>query len=264
MQDENREERYAREVLEFQGFTVERVSVEPGKRRADFRARRGVEEFVVEVTDKKETEFLRSTYEKARLGGMHVDSRQISPRNTVDGIIRDKAVQLEQTPASDGAFRVLWLSALNEDDHFLIEEARMTVYGLADLYVSPPDVASSVRPCFYYHHSTFHAVPGIDGMVLVSRDGGHLCINPFSPRAELFRRSELAAVFPEASMIDPLRCEMEGSALVLDGHVNRKDVAAKQEYLQRKYGLRTSEFKWHEIVGVARISPEDLDDECAD
>ncbi|MFN7966189.1 MAG: hypothetical protein U0V87_10930 [Acidobacteriota bacterium] len=256
---ENAEELHARRVLEAHAFKVDRISREPGARRADYRIRAGVEETILEVTDKKETQFILDLHAEAATNRLATADREVMYWNGIDRVIKEKTEQLRQTPGQPDAFRVLWLSALHGDGDFIMNVGTRTAYGLQDLLVQTSREMPYAKPCFYYNRNTFYAVPELDGIILVNQTGGQLCINGFSPRCNLFRGTALARVFPPNTVLDPEVWERDGRAFILDGEMDRTDPKAKWRRIFEKYGAKTTAFNMSQFVGLVSI-PEDARD----
>jgi hypothetical protein len=254
--DESPQEAYAREVLEARGFCVERLPTSNQGKTADYRAQKGDQAFFVEVTNKSETDFLLDLYKRVRLCGMATDDRELRVNNTIDGIVREKATQLAATPGrAEQTFLVLWFSALNRDSEFLLRTVKQTIYGLQMLSVLSVDGSLCTRPCFFYHNYSFYRAPGLDGVVLVGRSAGMLCLNSRSPRYGRFRESEMAAMF-RGSVCDPKELEVAGKAFTIDEDIDRQDQCATFTYLRRKYGVRTAPMLTSQFLGFAAAPNE--------
>jgi len=94
---ENQAEQYARRVFEAHEFRVDRLEPPDGRRCADFLVTKESESFLLEVTDKSESDFLSKLLLKAKDEGIASESREPSFSNRIDGILRDKEKQLLQT-----------------------------------------------------------------------------------------------------------------------------------------------------------------------
>jgi hypothetical protein len=250
---ENPEELHARRTLEAHSFDVERIPEEAGVRRADYRVKSGSEETILEVTDKKETQFVLDLHAEATAKGLATADREVDYWNGIDKVIKGKADQLRQTPGPATVFRVLWLSALHEDGDFIVDVTRRTAYGLHDVLVHGDREIPYSKPCFYYNRNTFYAVPDLDGIILVNRTGGQLCLNAFSPKRQSFRASALANMFPPKTILDPELWEEQDRAFVLDGDVDRTDQKAKWRRIYEKYGAKTTAFKRSQFLGFVSI-----------
>jgi hypothetical protein len=254
---ENDEEKYVRQTLEAHGFDVERVGEDGVERRADYEFRKSADHYILEVTAKKETQFVLDLLREAGRCGLATSDRKIDYWNRADALVKDKVRQLVSTPGRAESFRVLWLCALHHDGVSVTDLVRRTVYGLCDLIGHTRERTFISRPCFYYDFNTFFSVPDWDGLVLENPKGCLLCINEFSPRVQHFRLCELARVFREEcpqSIYDPVALDKEGHALRIEGNVNRRDHHAKWKYLLDKYGLQTCPSIESEFVGFAIVN----------
>jgi hypothetical protein len=247
--NENSEEKYARNILEAHNFKVIRLSNEPS-RCADYSVQKGLEKYLVEVTDKKETEFIQKLRCKAEAEGIASDSRVLKQWNRIDAIVRNKKDQLKATPDRGNAFLIIWLSALHHDSHFVLNSVLHNIYGLQDLFVFSSFEAITSKPCFYYHkYYSFYQEEDIDAVILAGPQGGRLCVNEFSRRASLFRKSELYPMFPEKSRYDPLTMEYEQRSFRIIRDQNRRDEKTQWSYLFETYGVKTTKSTAHQFVG---------------
>jgi hypothetical protein len=160
-------EEHARSVLEAEGFEVRYLSAAPhGPRMADFLVSDAESTYLIEVTGREESNFLRELLDEAREVGIADGERKVHYDNTLDGIIRDKVRQLAETPVK-ADFRVVWLAALHRDWRYLAQLLRRTLYGSARV-VAFGSVREKPQPreCLYYHRFSFHRHPDLDAVVL--------------------------------------------------------------------------------------------------
>jgi hypothetical protein len=254
---ENDEEKHVRQTLEYHGFDVERVGEDVVDRRADYEFRKNGDHYILEVTAKKETQFVLDLIREAGRCGVATGDRKIDYWNRADALVKDKVRQLVSTPGRADSFRVLWLCALHHDGVSVTDLVRRTVYGIRYLGIFRQGNPLGFRDCFYYNYNSFFSVPELDGLVLENTKGYLLCINEFSPRVERFRLCALARVFREKcpeSIYDPVALDKEGRALRIEGNVNRHDDKAKWKYLLDKYGLQTCPSFESEFVGFAIVN----------
>jgi hypothetical protein len=254
MMTENQAEEYARSVFEAHGFRVNRLEPPYGGRCADYLVTKDSESFLLEVTDKSESDFLSDLLLKAENEGIATDSRAPSFSNRIDGILRDKEKQLMQTSTMyPDVPRVVWLSALNRDSRYILRCVKHTVYGLQTVAVLSASGEFSSKRCFYRTHSAFFKFQNIDALILAYNGGGTLCLNEFSKRVATVRASKLAQMFPPEARIDPLDLEKAGKAYCVRGDIPRKDDKAVWQYLYNTYGVRTSVMLSSEFVGYVHI-----------
>lgn len=254
---ENLAEKYTRIILESHGFCVNRLKPPNGIRCADYLVTKDSESFLVEVTDKSESDFLSNILSKAEIEGVATGSRELVFSNRIDGILREKEKQLEQTSMIHPNIpRVVWLSALNQDSRYILMSVKQTVYGLQTCTVLQASGEFSSKLCFYRNHSAFFKYRNIDALILANKEGGIICINEFSNRSDVIRSSKLAEMFPPESRVDPLNLEKAGKAYCVRCDAPRKDDKAVWEYLYDTYGVRTSAMHSSEFVGY--VSTQNL------
>ncbi len=255
----NETEAEARRLLEAEGFWVERIA--PGQaRRADFRVRDESNEYIIEVRGRQNSNFPRRLSEKALRDGVASGSRRLQPDNTMDGWIRDKAGQLEQTPGTGDAFRVLWVALTGDDTDFVTAQLRQTLYGLQRLIVHDAHgQPERVTDCYYYHHFVFFRTPALSGVVVTRADGGCLLANPCAVDAARFRASRLYRIFLPESVEDPTCIPDDGRILRLDVDVDRSDLKAKWRNLSAKYGIRTTAMEMSQWSARLSVVHEEVD-----
>ncbi|NJM10002.1 MAG: hypothetical protein HC883_03700 [Bdellovibrionaceae bacterium] len=255
---ENQAEEYARRVFEAHEFRVDRLEAPDGGRCADFLVTKESDSFLLEVTDKRESDFLSNLLLKAKDGGIATASRKSSFSNRIDGILRDKEEQLVQTSRMyPNIPRVVWLSALNRDSEYILRCVKNTAYGLQTVSVLSASGEFISKRCFYRTHSAFFRFQNIDAVILAGIEGGTFCLNEFSKRAATVRDSNLAQMFPPEGRIDPIRLERSGKAYCVRGDINRRDDKAVWQYLYDTYGVRTALMHSSEFVGYAHILSRD-------
>jgi hypothetical protein len=232
---------HAKTCLRSNGFTVEDIRPVPGERRADLRVRWRGEEYIIEAKSKTETATWRTLVSEARAQGLATIGREVKQVNAVSALIRNAYKQLLATPAGDRAFRILWLVAAHPDSSFVLSSVEKRLYGLENLVAirssrEPP----GTRVCYYYSHSDFLRFPGLDAAILSTREGGHICINSFSPRRDQLRMSHLYEILAQSGAVqDPEIEEKRGHAFLIDGLLNRSPRGEQWNFLWKKYGYKT-------------------------
>src|SRR6185312_17450364 len=100
------------------GFLVEPIDEAPGAKRADLRATRAGEEYVVEAKGRSESRKWLEFKRKVETIGFDTLSREIEPWNAMSSRIEHAHRQLNETPASPQAVRLMWVPAQHDDDEF--------------------------------------------------------------------------------------------------------------------------------------------------
>jgi hypothetical protein len=234
---------HASSLLRAAGFAVESIPPEPPAKRADLRAWHGHEEYVIEAKEKEESEkWLRYAQDLDSAGSGNLE-RNISPWRSIASVIEIANGQLRATPASDGAFRLIWLVSVHDDDEFVMECVKVRLLGVE--IVNVMEDAFATKRCFYHNYSDFRRYPEIDGAVLSIRKGSQLCVNSFSPRSERFSESQLYKLFAQmGSLCDPSVLEARGEAFLIGNDFTGKPTGREQwAYLLKKYGVHTSVMK---------------------
>ncbi len=234
---------HARDCLVAEGFRIEEIDPANTEKRADLRAFWQGEEYVVEAKSREEGKGWPAFVQQAR-GGVVTDlSRQVQPWSAISSTIEEGRCQLLATPAQGGAFRILWVVALHEDDEFVIRCIEKRLFGDVKVVVVKSGYDRlQIKQCFYYAPSDFQKFPDLDAAVLSTRKGGKLCVNTFSPRVEALRSGRLYTILAShRAVVDPATLEATGKAFLI-GQDYRGKVSAegRWSYLKSKYGVSTS------------------------
>lgn len=238
-----RSESTVRALLEAVGFSVRKIPRTQG-RTADFHVQDARHSYLVEVTENQPAENFREFLNRAELKGSATLSRTVDRDDRIDGVVRDKADQLRRT-RSPSDFRVLWITASDDDAKHLCEVLFRTLYGVADLSAVRKLSSVTEQPrfltCFYYDYFSFYRHCDLHGVAFSSVSRVCLFLNPMSQRVEDFRASDLCNQFAlRNGLIDPGAWDSRPDVLFLDLEVNRADEKAKWSALRSKYGLFTS------------------------
>ena len=228
-------ERLMRKNLEAAGFSVQKIE-ETDERRSDYRVFNSEESHTIEVKDKENSKEYKKLFEEACEKGGAFGTAPVFPSNVIAGIIRDAADQLAKTPRRDGEFSIIWFSCLGEDAPHVLTRAQLTLYGICDVIPWAKKYPPYTQlPCFFFYFNEFFKCPHVDAAILFSGGSWALFLNSFSQRLEAFKKTKLYGCFKK--VCDPIALEAEGSALIVDGPVDRKDQSAVQLFLMKKYNL---------------------------
>lgn len=252
MREESTE--HARSYFTSMGFTVEDIPEALAQKRADLRATIKGEEYIVEAKHRQPEREWRAAMLRLEVDGFATASREILPWATLSKSIHNAHAQLSATPAGPEAFRILWIAALHDDDHFVISCVRKCLLGthrvlvFRDLAVPPQD-----QYCYYYDENDFESCPQIDAAALCTRASAQLIVNNHSPRCERFRRSHLYSVVAAHNALTDGEIEaQDGKALMLGmDFQGPRDGAARGAYLGNKYGVRVMPMNESAFTGVA-------------
>lgn len=124
-------EAYADKLLKEHGFVVQRIR-RANSPTADLLVNDDAGSYLVEVTRKAPSAFLKQLREEARVTGVADGDRRLRASNCLNSIVRRKAHQLSNT-AVLAQHRVLWLTAFHSDWEHLGRELERTLYGTARL-----------------------------------------------------------------------------------------------------------------------------------
>jgi hypothetical protein len=252
---ERPEERFVRGVLESDGFNVERIDEDPQGKRADFRAQRGAERYLVEV--KKIDEGPRMVVPTE----VTLWDIPLGYRNKLAGVARDASVQLLGTPtAQDEPLRVVWFVATGLDANARVDQLRATLYGAVDLIWEMDGRGARSKPCYFFTFAEFRRRPELDVAIIGTGGQGQLCLNPFGARVDLVRGCSLWQLFGEG-VVDPEADEERGGAFLADFSGDRRDEEAMLALVKQKYELEhLFPFKPTQHTGMAWVGVPEPDD----
>ncbi len=234
--------------LEDLGFMVTLLEEEEVRRTPDLLATKKGQRFLIEVKAKGDD--LGALLERQRMlaeGDLVIHGARWAPKNTISGIARDGAFQLSDHPPEERDFSLLWLHAEGSDPQSQFEQFAFTLYGKTHVY-------SVLNPqfnyeCYFFYDSVFYRWRDIlDGAILSTPTEAQLCSNTYCPRYSSFQNSELVKAFDQA-VIDPIKLERAGHAIVADCDIDRKDHDKVKQYLAAKYAE-----KYLDHMHVGRIS----------
>lgn len=219
----------AERTLKQLGFEVEKlpVSTESGKKMPDFLVRNGVSSALVEAKLKGDDPDEATRREEALdAGGVYVSDHALGRDETISGIVREGSRQLQAKTGIASDFKVLFFLADCINSRVVSEKVVDTLYGRTSVieYGKPPQP----KPCYFYRNSDFYRRQEIDaaivGHVPTSRDNAKvkICLNPYSPRYQELKASELLVPFGRA-VLDPIEEEKAGRAYIPDNHIERRE-----------------------------------------
>jgi hypothetical protein len=244
---------HAKRFFEQHGYSVEEIPAGPTK-SADLRVTGCSEEYVVESKARCESEEWLVLREAVRNGGVAHLSRSLEPWNAISATIRRAVEQLDATPATNQAWRLLWILANHPDDRFVLDCVSMRLCGQTTLTTKGSGTFDiGTRECFYYSHSDFRRFPTLDAAVLANPSGLRMYVNSFSPRREALRSSSLyATLSADGAVCDPEVLERNGEVFVIGSDFDPVALGEKAEwsYLKRKYGVLTSPMTESQFVGL--------------
>lgn len=240
---------HVRQWFTANGFIVTDIPRADGRRTPDFHLIKGAEEYLLELKIKgDDTEEL--VRDSATLATGHMLERfvPLSPRNTLDGLIRDGHEQMLEFDPDTRCFHVIWIHCDGRDAHLLEERFRFTLFGQQRLFSLQRE---ELIHAFYFRNSSFWRFrEGLDGVFLSLGSAVKLCLNTVSVRESAFRASALLALHRD-SLCDPQAIEREAGAFIVDRSVERTDEATVLASLRRKYQvehLQTFSMGAHSVV----------------
>lgn len=245
------------QFLERNGFGVEQIPEEQGRRTADLRVTESANTYYIEVKLKEDDEeALERERERLKQGEIVNQSESLGRDNSLSGIIRDGADQLRSYPSNGNTFKLIWIHAGGEDPVLQMSQVHGTLYG--PVHLLDASSGGGVRLCYYYTFNEFFNLRnGLDGVVISSEKEMQLCINNFSPRAVALRASGLYN-WLRGGICDPEALEQSGEAYSIhDCNCSRNNAEEVLEFARNKYerpGLIPIQMMQHS--GRMRVSTE--------
>lgn len=232
MADDAMKKRVA-DLLESFGFNVSEISTGPGK-TPDLRVASDRDAYLIELKelfgDKAERERVEETLARGELAEI---AEPWTPRNKLAGVAT-KAKKQVAAIEELADYRLVWFDCSGSDPESQQKRLFATLYGATNVF----DIQDSsfFKECYYFHDSVFYRWRGeLDGAIVLWAEGGALYLNSYSPRFEALRSSALATAFSDG-VVDPVRLEQEGTSLIADCTIDRKDSSSVKLFLGQKYG----------------------------
>lgn len=225
------------------GYAVDVIPTSSNK-RADLAVFDGINRYIVEIKEKFQTDS-KVSYSTEGEGAslVHVRSEPHARSNRLDGVFKDGAKQLSETPSSSSAFRLIWLHCEGPHADMIGYRALYTFYGVEQLV--PCSSRGEGVNCVYFNHSTAFAKPSINGLVIVENDSLQLCLNEFSTNYESFKVSKLVQTLGDA-IYDPKCFDDRKGTIVLRSDISRGAESEVLMELERLTGVRYRTISLHQ------------------
>lgn len=227
----------AKLCFEESGYTVELIEEDPNSERADLLAFSETDSLIVEVKCKYDDGELFKQLQAKKARETVPYHAKIQRNNSLSSLIEKASRQIEASKyLSESAFGVLWFHpdpklGFSDSD----EQMRMTLYGGRYAFVDAPDGTQWCMPCYYTTYSDFYRYTSINAVALHVEEGVQLMPNPFSDRANDFKKSMLYEDFSNRSSVwTPELRDAEGGALCLHGTIDLKDLVAVRVALEKQ------------------------------
>lgn len=172
-------------------------------------------------------------------GGIIDRQEELGPNNTISGRIREAKEQLAAYESSKHSYRLIWYYAHGTFHDLVAQRIKATLLG--DITIFETDSERQWR-AYFFDHNQFHRFQDtLDGAFVSELIGGEvslqLILNPFSARYESFLQSKLVEAF-SSGLLDPMREEQKGEAVIVGSEVDRSSERSKLDYLESRYQIR--------------------------
>ncbi|MBU2227213.1 MAG: hypothetical protein KJ936_06030 [Proteobacteria bacterium] len=245
-------------ILQDFGFSSSEIPEEPQKgRRADIRATKDTQSFLIEVKTKEDHPEFTTALKKTKDLEIVPYEKQLRRSNTFGKIIREGVRQLEETPDDAQSFKCIWFRAIETLFTDAFDFMKATLYGTRHLLVRDQSGGFSHATCFYFDPNEFFKYPSLDAVVLDNGRGAELSVNSFSRRFAEFRGSVLYQLFESSrALTDPLKLEDQKEIFVADTDVSRNDKDAVIKFIQEKYGISVNPFEMKSMGAAILYTPK--------
>lgn len=231
------DEEFACNELSLMGFDVKKIKRSEEDERPDFIAKDAFVSYLIELKSKfPEFEKLQDRNERLNRGEIVEEETEIRYENTLSGIIRKAASQLNSYTEEQVDYKLVWLHAQGYLPDLQYKQFEVTLYGKAAIANL---VTHQVKPCYYYKASDFYyRQTEIDGAIISTSKSGKFCLNTFSQKYSALKKSMLCAKFGSA-VCDPVEEELQGKAYnISDCDEKRRYESRVLKFLQEKYKQR--------------------------
>jgi hypothetical protein len=247
----------AKRFLNQFGFEVYDIAIKSGVQTPDFDVIGKDNRYTIELKIKEDDPNEIEKDEEALLKGELVSkSIPIGPRNRFAGIIRKSVQQIMDHDHKSETYHIVWLHSAGSDPELLNRGFRSTIFGIEKLFSLR---TSNIITCYYFHNSAFFSWCNyLDGVILTHLNNAQLCINSLSPRANEFRKSELAICMANG-LCDPDRhAQQSTDIMVADCAIDRQESNLVLEYLTVKYSIdHLQTIPMHQLTGMIAVSGDE-------
>lgn len=172
------------------GFSVDKIS-ESNEESPDFLVDDGSTLHLVELkTRGDDSDRERARNEALDLGEIHAEVIPFIRKNRISGIIKKVQSQLASNNDVGGSSRLVWMAAIERNQHAKKEQILATLYGQTGVVDIRNDPLR--KHCYYFYNSDFFRYRNIlDGAILSWEDSAVFCLNSYSPNANDVRESNV-------------------------------------------------------------------------
>lgn len=239
------------------GFSLQKIkeSNVSGEKRADYLIQDEESDYLCEVKDKlDDTDDLREFFEELKSGKVVGRKTPIDITPSISKKIREARKQIQQTPARENTFNIVWFYATGQHPDLKEEQLLTTLYGRHHIFeLDNPNLTY----CYHFTFNLFYELRDIVAVISSKESEERLCLNSFSDQYEAFKKTKLYGCFGDA-VIDPLEQERKGEVYIADCDIGRKDEQAVSDYIAKKYNLQKIQvMKMNHISGTITIPKKD-------
>jgi len=248
----NLAEEFVYNELSLMDLDVKKLKRSEQEQRPDFIVKDDFASYLIELKSKfPNFEKLQDKNERLNRGEIVEEKTKLYYENTLSGIIKKAASQLNSYTEEQVDYKLVWLHAYGYSPDTQYRQFEITIYGevnIANL------LTQKIMPCYYYMPSEFfYRRTEIDGAIISTNKAGKFCLNTFSKRYSALKKSILCTKFG-CAVCDPFEEEIQGKAYILDSNEDRRNESKVLEFLQNKYKQRyLTKTLSHDYIAKAKI-----------
>lgn len=217
---------------------VEKIP-ESDKQTPDFLAYDCKNKYLIEVKGKEGNPKTSNAREKAfSQDEIFKISESLESKNILQDIIRKGRGQIKAHVEDMSIFRIVWVHCTGLTYDATMEQIHAGIYGSETVVECSKSDDAFSGTCYYFGFSQFFKYKETIDAVMITGQRGEavLCLNNFSPRYSSLKKSSFVKSMTDG-VIDPIYEKTSGTAIIMDGDLDRKKPAEVLKYLQKKYKI---------------------------
>lgn len=262
----------SKKLLEELGFSVTKIPEKNDRKEADFLAKFGGDNFLIEAKVKSDSENeINKKEDTLSRGDVFISEGSLGRNETISTIIRHASKQLRSSSSfHDHNYKLVFIFCVDINTKTKSDKVIDTLYGrtqIIEMNKSNP----VLKPCYFFRHADlYRRKDDIDGVVIGYEDpqgraNFQLCLNTYSDNYSTIKDSLLVSKFG-AALVDPISEEENQKAYIPDINIPRSKPNESYltplynpmlHHLKEKYG---TEF----LMNVDFDSPEFSIRDCGD
>lgn len=236
-------ENFVKKQLIDWGFKVNKIK-ETNEKRPDFYMSVDDETYIIEVKEKED-----SNENKKKLNNSNDEELQefrieLIESGSISRIIKKAQKQINTYTQKEDVFRIIWFICTGVHASSQEEVIKQSIYDSVPLWDLDNKLFEKTIPtCYFFGDRSkfFKYRNELDGVIVGNKIEGKLCLNPFSPRYDKLKKSNLLKKFNKG-YIDPENEEKLGRGIIVDDDIDRSKQKLVLSFLNKKYNTRFKPF----------------------